>query len=158
MTRSVSNFGSAQRACSREHSSGCKRAVRGRRMRLCGFSLLELMIVISIMMILLAVAVPLYQRHVIQAREAVLRANVQQLDKLIQEYTEDKNKAPQSLDDLVTEHYLHELPKDPMTGQADWECEPEDPMAAADPEQPGCVRAHSHANGNFLDGQPYNSI
>jgi len=158
MARSVSNFDRAQRPRIRERFSGCRRAVRGRKMRLCGFSLLELMIVITIMMILLAVAVPLYQRHIIQAREAVLRENVQQLDKLIQEYTENNQKAPQALDDLVTAGYLHEIPKDPMTGQADWDTIPEDPMQAADPEQPGIVGVHSHANGNFLDGQPYNSV
>jgi len=143
---------------SRKYSSSRERRAQGHKAGFCGFTLLEAMIVICILMILLAVAVPAYQKHIIQAREAVLRSDVQQLDKLIQEYTEDKEKAPQSLDDLVTAGYLHELPKDPMTGQADWECVQEDPTTAADPNEPGCVAVHSHANGNFATGEPYNSI
>jgi general secretion pathway protein G len=152
------NFLEAHGRRSRKCTCGRKRTAPGQNVRSFGFTLLELMIVISIMMILIAVAVPAYHRHVIQAREAVLRQNVQQLDKLIQEYTEDKEKAPQSLDDLVTAGYLHEIPKDPITGQADWECVPEDPLQAADPQEPGIIACHSKANGNFTSGEPYSSI
>lgn len=122
-----------------------------------GFTLLELMIVISMMMILLAIAVPLYQQHVIQAREAVLRDTVFQLDSLIQQYTLDKKQSPQTLDDLVTAGYLAKLPSDPMTGKADWTTDPEDATNAADPQQPGISRAHSASSGTALDGTAYSS-
>ncbi len=115
------------------------------------------MIVLSIMMVLLAIAIPAYNRHIIQTREAVLKSNVIMLDKLIQEYTLDKRQAPQSLDDLKTANYLHDIPKDPMTGAADWDTEQEDPTTAADPNQPGIIKVHSHSPGTSLDGEPYAS-
>ncbi len=122
-----------------------------------GFTLLELMIVISIMMILMAVAVPLYQQHVIQAREAVLKQNLYQLDSLIEQYRLDKGQSPQALDDLVTAGYLPKLPIDPMTGKADWTTDPEDPQNAVDPNQPGISRAHSASSGTALNGEAYSS-
>ena len=129
----------------------------GRKQRYCGFTLLELMIVITILMILMAIAVPLYQQHVIQAREAVLHSNLQTLNKAIQEYTLDKDQAPQSLDDLKTAGYLHEIPKDPMTGQTDWDVEQEDPQTAADPNEPGIIRVHSHSQGSSNNGEAYST-
>jgi general secretion pathway protein G len=122
-----------------------------------GFTLLEMVVVIAILMILLAIAVPRYNQHVIQARETVLRSDVNELDKLIQQYTLDKRQAPQSLDDLKTAGYLTEVPKDPMTGQADWDTEMEDPTTAADPQQPGITRVHSHAGGTSTGGEAYSS-
>jgi len=115
------------------------------------------MIVISMIMILMAVAVPLYQQHVIQAREAVLHHDLFQLNSLIQQYTLDKRQSPQSLDDLVTAGYLPKLPTDPMTGKADWTSDPEDSTNAADPQQPGIVRAHSASTGTALSGEAYSS-
>jgi general secretion pathway protein G len=130
----------------------------GRKLRSwCGFTLLELMIVISIMMILLAISVPLYQQHVIQAREAVLKQNLYQLDSLIEQYRLDKGQSPQALDDLVTAGYLPKLPVDPMTGKSDWTTDPEDPQNAVDPNQPGIARAHSASTGTALDGTAYSS-
>lgn len=122
-----------------------------------GFTLLELVIVISVMMILLAVAVPAYQRHVIQAREAVLKQNLATLNRVIEAYRMDKGESPQSFDDLVSAGYLHELPKDPMTGNADWVAEEEDTTNALDPQQPGILRAHSASTGTALDGEAYSS-
>jgi general secretion pathway protein G len=122
-----------------------------------GFTLLELMIVISILMILMAVAVPLYSQHVTQAREAVLKENLYQLDSLIEQYKADKAQSPQSLDDLVTAGYLHELPKDPMTGKADWTTDTEDSTTAVDPNQPGIGRAHSSSTGTSLSGEAYST-
>ena len=72
--------------------------------------MLELIVVISLMMILMAIAVPLYTQHVVQAREAVLRSNLETLNKVIQEYTMDKRQAPQSLDDLKNANYLQNGP------------------------------------------------
>jgi general secretion pathway protein G len=129
----------------------------GSKKHLRGFTLLELMIVITVMMILLAVAVPLYQRHIIQAREAVLKHNLFQLDSLIEQYKLDKGQSPQSLDDLVSAGYLHQLPIDPMTGKADWVTDSEDSTNAADPQQPGISRAHSASTGTALNGEAYSS-
>jgi len=115
------------------------------------------MIVISIMMILMSFAVPLYTQHVIQAREAVLRQNLYQLNSLIEQYRLDKLQSPQTLDDLVTAGYLPKLPVDPMTSKADWTTDPEDSQNAVDPNQVGIGRAHSASTGTALDGTAYSS-
>lgn len=128
-----------------------------RRRRERGFTLLELMIVLFIIMVLASFAVPAYNQQVIKAREAVLHANLNSLNNLIQQYTLDKQKAPQSLDDLVTAGYVHEIPVDPMTHLPNWETEPEDLATAADPQEPGISRVHSASNGTALDGTAYNS-
>ncbi|MCX6618888.1 MAG: type II secretion system protein, partial [Acidobacteria bacterium] len=74
------------------------------------------MIVMTIVTILVSIAVPLYQKSVLRARESVLRQNLFTLRTVIDEYTYDKQKAPQTLDDLVSEGYLRQVPVDPMTG------------------------------------------
>lgn len=122
-----------------------------------GFTLLEMMVVIVIIMILASVAASAYQQHLIQAREAVLRENLQTLNRVIQEYTLDTHKAPQTLDDLKTAGYLHDIPVDPITRQADWEVEQEDTNNAADPQEPGIVRVHSSSGATGSDGRPYNA-
>jgi general secretion pathway protein G len=136
------------------HNSAIRRAERPKSL---GFTLLELMVVISIMMILMAIAVPLYQQHVIQAREAVLREDLFQLNSLIEQYREDNLQSPQSLDDLVSKGYLAKLPVDPMTGKADWATDPEDPENAVDPQEPGIARAHSSSTGTALNGEAYST-
>jgi general secretion pathway protein G len=138
------------------HAAGT-RAGSEPRARNFGFTLLEMMVVIVIIMILAAVASTSYQRHIVQAREAVLHENLRTMDKVIQEYTLDTHKAPQSLDDLKTAGYLHEIPIDPMTRQADWQVEMEDPTQAADPQEPGIIAVHSSSQGTATDGTLYNS-
>src|SRR5271170_7170125 len=81
----------------------------------CGFTLLELIVVLSIMAIMMAVAIPIYSRSILHAREKALRSDLESLNRLIVQYTLDKQKAPQSLDDLKTAGYLREIPADPMT-------------------------------------------
>jgi general secretion pathway protein G len=125
--------------------------------RCLGWTMLELMIVISIMMILMAVAVPLYRQHVVQAREAVLKQNLFQLDSLINQYKLDKEESPQSLDDLVTAGYLSKLPVDPMTGKADWTTDQDAPEDSPDPQQPGIKAAHSASTDTALNGEAYSS-
>ena len=122
-----------------------------------GFTLLELMIVISIMMILMAVAVPVYNQSIIQARESVLRGNLATLRSVIDQYTLDKQKAPQSLDEIVTAGYLRQVPIDPMTHQPNWEVVQEDTQKAVDQTDPGIVDVHSASNGTASDGTTYSS-
>jgi general secretion pathway protein G len=85
-----------------------------------GFSLFELMIVMFIMVILISVALPTYQYTIQHARETVLKDNLFQMRKLIDQYTADKGKMPKSLEDLVTDKYLREKPIDPITNEANW--------------------------------------
>jgi len=122
-----------------------------------GFTLMELMIVISIMMILLAVAVPMYNQSIVQARESVLRSNLSTLRNVISQYTLDKQKAPQSLDDLVQAGYLRQIPVDPMTREANWEVVQEDVLMAVDQQDPGITDVHSASNGTASDGTAYSS-
>jgi general secretion pathway protein G len=122
-----------------------------------GFTLLELMIVISIMMILMAIAVPMYNQSIVRARESVLRQDLFTLRSVIDQYTLDKQKAPQSLDDLKTAGYLREIPVDPMTGQANWEPQMEDTLMAADQQEPGISDVHSASSTLSSDGTAYNT-
>lgn len=122
-----------------------------------GFTLLELMIVLSVMMILMGIALPLYRQHIIAAREAVLKQDLFELNSLIEQYREDEGKSPQSLDDLVNAGYLPKLPNDPMTGKPDWTTDEEDPTTALDPQQPGISRAHSASTETALSGEAYST-
>jgi general secretion pathway protein G len=85
-----------------------------------GFTLLELMIVISIIIILAAVALPQYQKSIKHAKESVLHDDLFKIRTLIDQYAADKGKLPGSLDELVSSGYMREIPKDPMTDQTDW--------------------------------------
>lgn len=126
-----------------------------------GFTLLELMIVISMLLILMSIAVPQYRLSIRRARESVLRQDLYDMRKLISEYTLDKQKAPQSLDDLVQAGYLPKtLPKDPLTGQTDWQTEPcpEDTISSPDEQdQGGICDVHSSSTLAGTDGTAYNT-
>lgn len=122
-----------------------------------GFTLLELMIVISIIMILMAVAVPVYNQSIIQARESVLRSNLSTLRNVISQFTLDKQKAPQSLDDLVQAGYLRQVPIDPMTRLPNWEVVQEDVLLAVDQQDPGITDVHSASSGTASDGTAYST-
>ena len=121
-----------------------------------GFTLVELMIVIFIIMILIGIAAPRYQISVIRAREAVLRQDLYNLRQGIDQYTADKLRAPQSLDDLVSAGYFRELPKDPFTDSRDtWQTVQEDVLQSIDQNEPGITDVHSGAAGSSLDGTPF---
>ncbi|HWO32933.1 MAG TPA: prepilin-type N-terminal cleavage/methylation domain-containing protein, partial [Candidatus Acidoferrum sp.] len=96
-------------------------ARRPKTRRSAGFTLLEMMIVMIVMAILVSIAVPIYQTSLTKSREAVLRQDLFTLRSLISQYTLDKQKAPQSLDDLIQGGYLKVIPKDPMTNEPNWE-------------------------------------
>ena len=123
-----------------------------------GFTLLELMIVMIIMLILMSITVPIYNRAVVSAREAVLRNDLFELRKLISQYTLDKQKAPQSLDDLVQAGYLKELPKDPMTRESNWEPKMEENVISSpDQQDAGIDDVHSASNLTSSDGTAYST-
>jgi general secretion pathway protein G len=121
-----------------------------------GFTLIELMIVMTVISILLAVAVPIYQKSIVRAKESVLRNNLFTLRTMIDEYTVDKQHAPQSLDDLVSEGYLRQVPVDPIAGNnQSWKTIMEDTPTGGDNQQPGIFDVKSGAEGNGLDGTAY---
>lgn len=123
-----------------------------------GFTLIELIIVIAIISILASIAAMNYQHSVWRAREAVLRNDLFTLRSSIDQYTLDKQKAPQSLQDLATAGYVKTIPKDPMTNSADtWVTEEEDSLMAIDQTAPGIVDVHSGSSTESTEGTPYNT-
>ena len=138
---------------SKAHSSKfCNPKARTR-----GFTLIEMVVVISMVLILLSIALPMYNQSVIRARESTLKQNLATLNKVIDQYTLDKQKAPQSLDDLVSAGYLKFVPND-ITGSKDtWVLEQEDTLKSIDQTQPGIVGVHSGSDQAALDGTLYSS-
>ena len=123
-----------------------------------GFTLIELLIVMTIISILALIAIPSFTAAVQHAREAVLREDLQTMRMAIDSYTMDKQKAPQSLDDLVQEGYLKAIPEDPMTHAKDtWVTDTSDAMYSIDQTDPGINDVHSGSEESGSDGQPYSS-
>lgn len=121
-----------------------------------GYTLIEIMIVMAIIGILVSIAVPIYQKSLIRAKEAVLKNNLFSLRTVIDEYTYDKQKAPQQLSDLVNEGYLRTVPVDPMTGNADsWQVVMEDALTSVSQTEPGIFDVRSGSEGKSLDGTAY---
>ena len=121
-----------------------------------GFTLIELLIVMSIILILVSIAIPLYQKSIVRAKESVLRNNLFTLRTVIDEYTYDKQKAPQTLQDLVQEGYLKQVPKDPITdSNSSWRTVMEDAVQSVNQTEPGIFDVHSGSDKMGLDGTPY---
>ena len=130
---------------------------RSPKVRNRGFTLIEMVVVISMVLILLAIALPMYNQSIIRARETTLKQNLATLNKVIDQYTLDKQKAPQSLQDLVSAGYLKVVPND-ITGSKDtWVLEQEDSLKSIDQTQPGIVGVHSGSDQTASDGTAYSS-
>jgi general secretion pathway protein G len=121
-----------------------------------GFTFVELMVVITIIGILVTMAIPVYQKAIIRTKESVLKNNLFTLRTCIDNYTYDKEKAPQSLQDLVTDGYLREVPADPMVGNnTSWQTVPEEASQALNQSEPGIFDIRSGSDKTSLDGTPY---
>lgn len=131
--------------------SGHKRSQRG-------FTLIEMMIVISIVLILSAIAIPIYKQHILHAREAVLKEDLYTLRTSIDQFTQDKDKAPQSLDDLISSGYMRQMPKDPFTdSNQTWEPVTDDSIAVLGQTDSGITDVHSGSKLVGSDGTAYNT-
>ena len=123
-----------------------------------GFTLLELMIVMIVIGLLAAIAIPQYTTNIRAAKEAVLKEDLHVIRNAIDSYTMDKQKAPQSLQDLVEAGYLKSIPVDPMTRAADtWVADQSDSLHSVDQTDPGVDDVHSGSQETGTDGQPYNT-
>jgi len=124
-----------------------------------GFTLLEMMVVLTLILILASIAAPSYQVAIIRARETVLKDDLFTMRKLIDQYTLDKNQPPESLDDLVQGGYLRGgLPVDPFTGSTQtWQADIEEVPLSPEETVPGVVDVHSGSNAVSLEGTPYSS-
>ena len=126
------------------------------RERLRGFTFVELMVVITIIVVLITMAIPIYQRSIIRAKESVLSNNLFTMRTVIDNFTYDKQKAPQSLQELVSEGYLRDVPTDPMTGSnQSWKVIMEDATQSVNQDQPGIFDVRSGSDKVGLNGTPY---
>ena len=132
--------------------------MRARSKEEAGFTLFELLVVMSIITVLALIAVPSFKAAIKSAREAVLKEDLQVMRAAIDSYTMDKQKGPQSLDDLVQEGYLKEIPVDPMTrARNTWVTDTSDSLHSLDQTDPGIDNVHSGSQDPGADGQPYST-
>lgn len=121
-----------------------------------GFTLIEMMIVMAIIVILIGVAVPYYQKAITRAKETVLHNNLFAMRSAIDEYSFDKQKAPHALHDLVSDGYLRDVPMDPLTQRTDtWKIIVEDAGQAVSSSEPGIFDVRSGSDKKSLDGTSY---
>jgi general secretion pathway protein G len=131
---------------------------RDPRRRSRGFTMLELMVVIAVILVLVAMAAGSYQRSLVRSREAVLKQDLATMRNAIQQYTLDKLQGPSSLDDLVSAGYLREVPTDPITRQHIWHTNYEDVLLSPDQTSTGVTDVHSTSDAiSPFEGTPYSS-
>jgi len=122
------------------------------------FTLLELATVMALILVLVALSAPAYRMAIQRAREAVLRDDLHSMRSVIDEFTVDKQRPPQSLEELVEAGYLHNIPTDPFTGTADsWQGDIEQVPVPPDQTATGLVDVHSGSDGKAMDGTDYNT-
>lgn len=117
-----------------------------------GFTLIEMVVVISLILVLISIALPMYNSAIVRAKEAKLHQNLTTLNKVVQEYSLDKKHAPQALDDLVQAGYLKFIPDDITGSSTTWQTDPEDPENAWDPNNTGIGTVRSGSNEMSSDG------
>jgi general secretion pathway protein G len=123
-----------------------------------GFTLIELMIVITIIAILASIAIPMYQAIVLRSKETVLKNNLHELRTTIDQYTADKKKAPQTLQDLVDAGYYRDIPIDPITeSRESWEVVSDTSLSAPDQTESGITDVKSGSTAISSEGTPYNA-
>ena len=155
MERIMRTGSAKQTACARRTDSAQQPGSAAR-----GFTLLELMIVITIITILVGIAAGAYVKSVQRAKEATLRSDLTVMRQAIDHYTLDKEAAPQSLEDLTNpqSQYLREIPKDPITDAKDWHVDFGDTVMSPDQTTTGVVDVHSNSDKTSpFDGTPYNT-
>ena len=124
--------------------------------RKAGYTLIEIIIVMTIISILVSIAVPVYQKVVLRTKETILRNNLFTIRTVIDEYTYDKQKGPQSLDDLVQAGYLRQIPEDPITkSNTTWKIIMEDALTSVNQTEPGIFDVRSGSDQRSLEGTPY---
>jgi general secretion pathway protein G len=137
-----------------QQSYAARSAAKGSR----GFTMMELMVVIAIILVLIGLAAGRYEKSIIRAREAVLKQDLQTMRSAIQQYTLDKAAGPQSLDDLVSSGYLREVPTDPMTRARDWHTDFDNILLSVDQTSPGISDVHSTSDDvSPFESTPYSS-
>ena len=130
------------------------KAQRDRKWLAAGFTLLELMIVISIIIILASITLPQYQKTIMHTRETVLKDDLRKMRSLLDQFAADKGRLPQSIDELVSEGYMREVPVDPFTGQKDWAVTTgEDPNSSEGAQ--GVTDVHSASAETSTEGTAY---
>jgi general secretion pathway protein G len=129
--------------------------VRRRRLSRAGFTLIELMIVITIILILIGMALPRYDKAVQRAREAVLKYDLRTMREMIDQYTVDKEAAPQSVEDLYHAGYLRAIPVDPVTQTKEWSPKYDSVVLLPEQVSTGVVDVYSKSTGRALDGTKY---
>jgi general secretion pathway protein G len=122
-----------------------------------GFTLVEIMVVVAILMVLVGIAAGRYERSILRAREAVLKQDLSVMRSAIQQYTLDKQQAPQSLEELASAGYLREVPLDPITRTRDWQLEFEDVLLSPDQSGTGLTDIRSNSDGISSEGTRYNT-
>jgi general secretion pathway protein G len=127
---------------------------RARRRR-AGFTFVEVMVVVTIIVLLISMAIPIYNRAITRTKESVLSSNLYTIRTVIDNYCYDRGKCPQNLQDLVSDGYLRAIPEDPITKSTNWQTMMEDSTKSVNQQEPGIWEVHSGSDKTGSDGRPY---